>query len=213
MANYTFLQKLGVFAIPGFLTPEECGQWRSVANATEGRAAMVYSETNAAVIEEHRRTLDVLVEGPIRAALEEKLRALQPVLEKEFDVQLGEFETVQCLVYRTGDFFRLHADAGGETERGDDSEMARKINARRVTVLVYLNEPNHATEPYGGGVLSLYGLMGGAAGKGFGFPVDVETGLLIAFRPTLMHEVSPVEHGKRYSLVTWFKAAGSGSGE
>lgn len=214
MANYTFLQKLGVFAIPGFLTPEECAEWRSVAKATDGKEAMVYTGNAPAVHDDFRKTLGVMVDGPVRAALEAKLRALHPVLEKEFDVKLGAaFDPVQCLVYRAGDFFRLHADVGGTTEQGEPSEIAKRINARRVTILVYLNEPNHETEPYGGGVLSLFGLMGGAAGREFGFPVDVETGLLIAFRPTLMHEVSPVEHGKRFSLVTWFYADEKDAGE
>lgn len=213
MANYTFLQKLGVFAIPGFLTPEECEQWRSVANATDGKEAMVYTGTEPAVLEDYRKTLGVMVEGPVRGTLEAKLRSLHPVLEKEFDVKLGAFDPVQCLVYRTGDFFRLHADVGAEAERSDQSEIAKKLNSRRVTVLIYLNHPNDETAPYGGGVLTLFGLMGGAAGKEFGFPVEVETGLLIAFRPALMHEVSPVEYGKRYSLVTWFYAADSGAGE
>ena len=213
MANYSFLQKLGVFAIPGFLTPEECAEWRSVANATEGKEAMVYTGTEPVVQDDLRKTLGVIVEGPLRASLEARVRALRPVLEKEFDVKLGDSDRVQCLVYRTGDYFRLHSDVGGTTEQGELSEIAKRINSRRVTILVYLNEPNHETEPYGGGVLSLFGLMGGEAGKEFGFPVDVETGLLIAFRPTLLHEVSPVEHGKRYSLVTWFYAGENGAGE
>jgi SM-20-related protein len=37
-----------------------------------------------------------------------------------------------------------------------------------------------------------------------GFGVEGEEGLLIAFRSDLLHEVTPVTHGERYTLVSWF---------
>lgn len=203
MADYSFLQKLGVFAIPGFLTPEECAQWRSVAAATGGKEAMILKGEKGVVAEDYRKTLDVFVQDPVREALETKLQTLRPEMERYFEMELGRFDPVRCLLYRPGDFFRMHVDATPEEKATEEFAF---LHQRRLTVLVYLNDPQHGTEPYEGGTLSLFGLLGGVAGKEFGFPVDVETGLLIVFRSTVPHEVSPVESGKRFSLVTWFLA-------
>jgi predicted 2-oxoglutarate/Fe(II)-dependent dioxygenase YbiX len=69
-----------------------------------------------------------------------------------------------------------------------------------------LNHPNHGEEPYQGGDLTFFGLMKTPGAKEYGFPVDMETGLLVAFPSATLHEVSPVTGGKRYTLVTWFFA-------
>ncbi len=143
------------------------------------------------------------VEDSLRTELEQRLTGLRSRLEEAFGVSLGRVEKIGCLMYRAGDFFRLHADVPSEATV---SAAFPFLHQRRVTILISLNEPGHDVEPYEGGVLSLFGLMQGPASQNFGFPVDVETGLLIAFPATMLHEVSPVTAGNRYTLVTWFLA-------
>jgi predicted 2-oxoglutarate/Fe(II)-dependent dioxygenase YbiX len=41
-------------------------------------------------------------------------------------------------------------------------------------------------------------------GENVGLPLAGEAGLLIAFPSHLVHSVSPVTAGERYTLVTWF---------
>jgi SM-20-related protein len=41
--------------------------------------------------------------------------------------------------------------------------------------------------------------------RSVGFPLIGEAGLLLAFRPNLVHEVTPVTHGERCTVVTWFE--------
>ncbi len=204
MANHQFLQQLGIFAIPGFLTPEECAHWRGVAQTIGGHAAKVYRDEGAQVDEEHRRNLEVVVkDDPVRAETEQRILALRPSLEQHFGVELDEIDTLSCLVYREGDFFRMHADAVeliGPRRKDEPPALAR----RRVSLVTFLNAPGSEGEPYEGGNLQLYGLMKGAAAEGFGFPVDAEPGLMVAFPSSMQHEVTPVISGKRYTLVTWF---------
>jgi predicted 2-oxoglutarate/Fe(II)-dependent dioxygenase YbiX len=205
MANHAFLQQVGVYTIPTFMTQEDCAQWRSVATASGGQEAQVYGDRKRVTDENVRKTLTISMDEAVRAALEIRIRTLQPDLERYFGVQLDGLEQPHCLMYRPGDFFKLHSDTR-ELSEDDDSHYAKTMRRRVVTVLVFLNEPGHDSEPYDGGVLTLYGLMSGAASSNFGFPVEVETGLLIAFRATTLHEVSPVAAGRRYTLVTWFLA-------
>lgn len=203
MAHHSFLRQLGLFTIPQFLTPTECERWRAVADAQGGKEARVYQDDNDLVDDEQRKTLEVTVADPTQSATQDRVARLLEQLEKHFEFPLADLELVRCLVYRPGDFFRLHADVP------DDSTSAsalrhRQLALRRVTVVIFLNSPDSDSEPYEGGELSLYGLMGTESSKGFGFPVDVEPGLLVAFPASTMHEVSAVASGKRYTLVTWF---------
>jgi SM-20-related protein len=48
-----------------------------------------------------------------------------------------------------------------------------------------------------------YGLLEDPRTHGHGLAVEGEPGLLLAFRPDLLHEVTPVLHGDRYTIVTW----------
>ena len=44
-------------------------------------------------------------------------------------------------------------------------------------------------------------------GNDDGLDVWPEAGTLVAFRSSLLHEVTTVERGERYSLVAWLMAA------
>jgi predicted 2-oxoglutarate/Fe(II)-dependent dioxygenase YbiX len=57
---------------------------------------------------------------------------------------------------------------------------------------------------YNGGKLILYGLIPTPDWEHYGFPVTAETGLLIAFRSDIFHEVTPVTAGERFTIVSWF---------
>jgi predicted 2-oxoglutarate/Fe(II)-dependent dioxygenase YbiX len=206
MANSAFLQQMGIFTMPAFLSLEECIHWRSVAVTTGGHEAPVYGDGEKKINENFRKTLTVTVDESVRSKLEERILSLRGDLERHFGVELEGIEQLHCLMYRPGDFFQMHSDSG-ELKEDDQSEIAKNLRRRRVTILIFLNSQNDETEPYEGGVLTLYGLMKGAAASTFGFPVDVEQpGLLIAFPSSMLHEVSQVTAGRRYSLVAWFQA-------
>jgi predicted 2-oxoglutarate/Fe(II)-dependent dioxygenase YbiX len=203
MAHHSFLRQLGVFTIPQFLTPTECERWRVVADAQGGKEARVYLDNSDHVNDEQRKTLEVNITNPIQSAIQERVNGLREQLETHFKFPLAKMDLMRCLVYRPGDFFRLHADAPDDCTTAT-AVRYRSLALRRVTIVVFLNAPGSPLEPYKGGGLSLYGLMGTQSSESFGFPVDAESGLLIAFPSSMMHEVSVVTAGKRYTLVTWF---------
>ena len=105
------------------------------------------------------------------------------------------------MIYREGDFFLPHEDSGHEP---DDVE---EVKERQVSAVLFLNAESEVPGPdiYGGGSLSFYGLIDDPRMKGRGIPLIGEPGLLVAFRPELVHEVTPVTHGERYTVVTWFR--------
>jgi SM-20-related protein len=79
------------------------------------------------------------------------------------------------------------------------------VRERRISVVLFVNGGSDEPAPgsLGGGALTFYGLMGDG-GQSVGLPVDAESGLAVAFPSATLHGVSPVTHGQRFTVVTWF---------
>jgi SM-20-related protein len=73
-------------------------------------------------------------------------------------------------------------------------------------VVIFLNgtsaEPRDDT--YGGGALTFYELFDDPVGRKIGFPLEADEGLLVAFRANLLHSVTPITHGDRYTITGWY---------
>ena len=80
------------------------------------------------------------------------------------------------------------------------------LKRRRLSVVLFLNRQAKEATPGGfcGGSLVFYGLINDPRAKQIGFPLVAEPGLLIAFPSDLVHEVTPVTDGERYTVVSWF---------
>ena len=200
MLTSTFFASLGLFVAKDFFDAESCARIRSELRVAAGSQARIYRKGTASIDENKRRTTRVEADMPTMSFVEERLRGLMPALESHFHLVLTGCETPQFLVYKEGDFFRQHLDHGPEP---DDPQY---LKDRRVSAVVFLN--GQAEEPgpdaYCGGSLKLYGLIDEPLWKARGFPLIGEPGMLVAFRPDVIHEVEPVTHGERYTIVSWF---------
>lgn len=150
----------------------------------------------------HSRKVDSsILPKETTAPLKQRLLGIQPELQRHFGKQLDGCESPEYLVYHPGDFFKPHLDGGG-------SEINEEIRRRRVSVVIFLNResPEPAEGAYGEGQLTFYGLMEGAQWEKCAFPLMAEPGLLVAFPSDKWHEVTPVSHGRRFTVVTWFQA-------
>ena len=195
-----FFTRFGLYAEREFLTPEECASLRDEMRAAPAAPATVAEGQQDAVDEEHRRTKQADVSPTTAARVREKLLEEVHGLAKHFERGLVGVQAPQFLVYREGDFFRPHHD---DSEKPDAPEFVRQ---RSVSAVVFLNGATPG-EPagYSGGALTFYGLMDdGVSGESVGLPLAGETGLLVAFPSQIVHSVSPVTAGERYTLVTWF---------
>lgn len=161
-------------------------------------ATVAASEAGDAVDESQRRTKFAEVSDETYADVETRFDALRPKLADHFRVELAGSQPPQFLVYEEGDFFGAHRD---NTSERDAPEHARQ---RLLSAVVFLNEASEEprADAYGGGALSFYGLLAGR--PDVGLPLDAEPGLLVAFRSEVPHGVSPVTHGERYTIVSWF---------
>jgi SM-20-related protein len=204
MPNANFFVRLGLFAIPGFLEPELCLRLRNEMASSELRQATVRDKERRDVYgvdESTRRTRSANVGASTASLVEERLLAIKDRLAEHFTVQLTGIQNLQFLIYRQGDFFRRHVDRTPDQE--DDAGFMKE---RRVSGVIFVNGQagEDQADGFDGGALTFYGLLDDDRGVGLGLPLSAEPGLLIAFPPSVVHEVTPVTSGERYTVVTWF---------
>jgi len=203
MPHAEFFTRFGLFAVKGFLDPGLCRSLLEEARLASGTPATVGTERGGTYVvdESVRKTKWANVSAETVSLVAGRLLTLKPELDRYFNVTLTDCQVPQFLVYRQGDFFQAHRDSR------HDPEAAERSKERQVATVIFLNEEAEEPGPdwYGGGSLTFYGLMGDPRTEGLGFPLVGETGLLIAFRPDLLHEVTPVTHGERHTVVSWFR--------
>jgi SM-20-related protein len=204
MPNANFFARLGLFAIPGFLEPELCRRLRNEMASSELTQATVRDKDRRDVYgvdESTRRTRSANVGVSTASLVEGRLLAVKDRLAEHFTVELSGIQNLQFLIYRQGDFFRRHVDRTPDQE--DDAGFMKE---RRVSGVIFLNGQagEHEADGFDGGALTFYGLLDDDRGVGLGLPLSAEPGLLIAFPPSVVHEVTPVTSGERYTVVTWF---------
>ncbi|HUR83337.1 MAG TPA: 2OG-Fe(II) oxygenase [Thermoanaerobaculia bacterium] len=163
---------------------------RALENAPAA-AAPVYGSAGlgAAVQPRARSTRMLAVDDELRTFIHTRLGDLRPQLERHFSVALQRCEDPQFLRYDPGDFFVAHQD-GNTSLIHDDSRH------RRISVIALLNSQ------YGGGSLVFHGSYPDWDAR---YTVPPVPGALIAFPSETTHEVTPVTHGVRYSIVSWYR--------
>ena len=146
-------------------------------------AALTYGRGDATVDERVRRVSRVTVSENSVAYVTQRLQQQRTIVERHFNVSLTNLEEPQFLCYRVGDFFVAHQDGNTGLVNLDTDRT------RRISVSIFLNNESATPEPatYGGGALVFSEWRSGQRQE-----VHGETGMLVAFRSEVTHEVTPV---------------------
>jgi SM-20-related protein len=115
---------------------------------------------------------------------------------QHFAVVVSEYEDPQFLRYQKGDFFVAHQD-------GNTGLLRLDTERRLVSTVIFLSREAESPEEEGdycGGSLVFTNLRDSTK-----FRLRAAPGTLIAFRSETTHEVTPVTHGERYSIVSWYR--------
>ena len=190
-----------------FLDPVTCREILAEMNTAESAAATVYGRGAGGMVDQGvRQTLRIRPSVATVQLVVDRLLAFKPSAEKHFDVSLSECEDPQFLRYREGDFFVAHQD-------GNTGLLRLDTESRRVSTVIFLSRETDSLPPgeidspepdaYCGGSLVFTDIRPGSSEPKFHFVG--EPGTLIAFRAETTHEVTPVTHGERYSIVSWFR--------
>jgi SM-20-related protein len=184
--------------IPGFLDAARCEEIAAEMREAGGGSATVYGKEAAGAVDSLVRKATRLAVSPrtsdrvVQLLLERKA-----VLEGHFGAALAQCEPPQFLRYVTGDYFVAHQD-GNTPLIYDDSRL------RKVSIVIFLSRKTAEPEPasYGGGALLLHGTYSESYRRS---ELEAEPGTLVAFRAETTHEVAPVTHGERYTIVSWYR--------
>jgi len=202
MAKPEFLQRLGVFIMRDFLDPDRCAQiCTGMRTASHEKATVGHQETakgTGIVDESVRKVLHSELAEDTEAFVCSRLDELKPNLEKHFRMELTGYSGPHFLLYQPGGFYTPHTDRS--------ADAPPNIAARRVSVVIFLNTASEEPGPgcYGGGSLRFHRLLSGPNWENCAFSLEAEPGLLVAFDPTVLHEVLPVTFGERMTIVAWF---------
>ena len=189
MANWPVL-----FIIRQFFEPLACDAIVAELKSLEGSAATVYGSTASGTIDQNvRRTLRVKPSNETVELVTRRLLECKEDVEKQFAVSLSECEEPQFLRYREGDFFVAHQD-------GNTGLLRLDSERRLISTVIFLSRESETPGPnaYCGGSLMFTDLRNR-------FHMRAEPGTLVAFRSETTHEVTPVTHGERYSIASWFR--------
>lgn len=183
-----------LFVVPQFFEPGLCDAIVADMKAAEGGAATVYGVASSGTIDEMvRRTVRVKPSQTTVELVIQKLLECKDTVEKHFAVSVNECEEPQFLRYRVGDFFVAHQD-------GNTGLMRLDSEKRRISLVIFLTRESQSPEPdaFCGGSLVFSNLRNS-------FRMSSEPGTLVAFRSETTHEVTPVTHGERYSIASWYR--------
>ncbi|MFL6375548.1 MAG: 2OG-Fe(II) oxygenase [Pyrinomonadaceae bacterium] len=201
MALAKKLDQLGVFIREDFLPPSLCEYvCREIDAGAIGDGDVWSQGYGLNVREEVKRRKEVSYSADTKPELHRLLFEVSHELSERFQVELRQIQPLKFTRYDPGDFYKPHRDIV------DDPDAPELIRSRKLAVTLFLNQ--QGDEPsegdYCGGSLTFYGLVEDPAWVGIGIPLDSESGMMVAFRPDIVHEVTPITHGRRYAITTWF---------
>jgi SM-20-related protein len=188
-----------LFVSKQFFEPLLCEKIVAEMKLVEGSAATVYGRGSSGMIDANvRNTLRVRPSNEIIELVTDRLTECKADVEKHFAVNLAECEDPQFLRYREGDFFVAHQD-------GNTGLLRLDSERRLISTIIFLSRESDSPglETHCGGSLVFTDLRAPSDRGKFRFSAD--PGTLVAFRSETTHEVTPVTHGERFSIASWYR--------
>jgi SM-20-related protein len=189
---------MDLLLLPDFLDRDALGRIVGILQTLSAAPATVYGAAPDAIVQANvRKAMRVEVPDELRDELVRRFEAAMPRIAEHFGVALQRCEEPQVLHYREGDFFVAHQDGNIALTRDDTRH-------RRVSIVLFLNEQSAEPETgtYGGGDLLFHGSYPDWTAR---HAAPASAGALVAFRAETTHEVTPVTHGDRYTVVSFYR--------
>ncbi len=183
-----------LFVVKHFFESHVCDAIVAEMKAAKADAATVYGKGTSGSIDTNvRKTLRVIPSMKTIDLVTERLLSCKQAVEEHFSVTLNECEDPQFLRYREGDFFVAHQD-------GNTGLLRLETECRLISTVIFLSRESEVPGPdvYCGGSL----VFSRVSSR---YQMPAEPGTLVAFRSETTHEVTPVTHGERFSIASWYR--------
>ena len=169
-----------------------------LASAAHSPATVYGAHATGAIDERMRKALRLRPSAETVERVRQRLLAARAEVGAHFGLSLSDCEDPQFLRYRAGDFFVAHQD--GNT----GLMLSEREQFRKVSVVIFLNRQSEVAEAgayVGGSLVFTEWRPTRARGQ---YRLTGEAGMLVAFPSETTHEVTPVEWGERYAIVSWY---------
>lgn len=202
MPEAEFFNQFGLYAVRDFLDPDFCASLCGEMLAGRHIAAVKINPLTGEEFSSKNKKRTDVSEIPViyTETVSNKLLEQLSRIENHYGISLKNIQPPKFSIYKTGDFFAQHVDSyDGECSASPHGE-------RKISAIIFLNEESQIEKAgaYTGGNLTFYGLVKTPAFKNYGMPLQSHSGMLITFPPDLVHEVTPVISGDRFTAITWF---------
>jgi len=192
-----------IFVRPNFLPTKLCeAVCEEMRTSSHREAGTVIDGEQALVDERTRRAKHVTVALPTHQAITSRLHAIAPNVAGHFGFALTGLRELHFLAYNEGDFFAFHRDSS------DSPTDPTRVRERKVSTVIFLNAQSDRPSlgSYGGGELEFYAhdLVAEPMYEQTKISFTGTPGTLVAFDSFVRHQVEPVTHGQRFTVVTWF---------
>lgn len=183
--------------IPGVVTelqlldPQECNHLITTCQPFVKPSKIGPSRDHGWVETESRQSKSVLISPDdsrftsIQPLIQKTVNAFLAISQRRFRYPTTHVESVQFTEYLETDFYTWHMDASPETPRFSSASLC-------------LSSPCD----YKGGDLSFRDILD-PDDKKEPIKIKIAQGELLVFPSLLVHSVTPITQGKRYSLVLW----------
>jgi SM-20-related protein len=190
-----------LFVIKDFLEPLVREKIMTEMSAVQGRSSVVYGSSQSGVVDQStRKSLRLMPSNETVELIVSRLQTRMDEIARHFGLKLNECEDPQFLRYEKGNFFVAHQD-------GNTGMLRLDTESRLVSTVIFLSReaesPEDGPDVYCGG--SLVFTNPRATPERAKYRLRAEPGTLIAFRSETTHEVTPVTHGQRHSIVSWYR--------
>jgi predicted 2-oxoglutarate/Fe(II)-dependent dioxygenase YbiX len=195
----------GVFRIPDFMSAAFCQELCDAAQSIPAAPAEIVTAAGARHDDSVRKTNTIEAPAHLVDGFMKRLDGIRDELATQFSCDLGDYESPQVLAYGRGGHFSAHTDAS------EEPDLPAYVRNRAMSIVLFLNSPSTARRDgtYGGGTLTFFNVSDAGIASRCRVPVIGEAGHLVAFPSHWLHCVTPVQHGRRWTLVTWIARAGS----
>jgi predicted 2-oxoglutarate/Fe(II)-dependent dioxygenase YbiX len=186
--------------VPGVLTVTQCRDLIDEMNCAANeptkvlRAGMDHYEPAV------RASESCYPRGPARSFAETQVRA----------VARAQWPAGQACTLSAAHFFRYPPGGfvGPHRDRSPNNDDPREVRWRHASLVLFLNGGAAAQDGFDGGTLTVYTPRLG--GRTVPSVIKPQPGMLAMFEPGLVHEVTRVRSGTRYSMVAWLIAENDG---
>jgi SM-20-related protein len=185
--------------VRGFFDSKTCEEIIAEMRSAESGPASIHGGSKS-IDERVRKAARVLPSLETVGLVRRRLLECKPQIEAHYQIDLSDCEEPQFLRYQVGDFFVAHQDGNTPLLKFDRDRV------RIVSVVIFLSQQSAAagSGSYSGGSLVFSGPLVDPSYRETREVVG-EIGTLIAFRSETTHEVTPVTHGERHSIASWYR--------